>query len=63
MRIRSDNIPAVFHLESLKGHNVHEITVEQLQSLLSAESTDRLTSVEYVKYCLERIRKVHKTQT
>lgn len=63
MRINSDSIPTVFCLELLKGHDVHEITIEQLQRLLSKEASDRLTSLEHVEYCLERIRKVHKTQT
>ena len=58
MRIDSDTIPAVFRLERLKGHDLNEITIEQLQRLFSKASTDRLTSVEYVRYCLDRIRKV-----
>jgi len=55
----SDTIPEVFHLGQLKGHDVNEITVEQLQHLLSEASTERLTSVQYVKFCLDRIRTVH----
>jgi len=58
MRIDSDTIPAVFRLERLQGHDLNEITIEQLQRLFSKASTDRLTSVEYVRYCLDRIRKV-----
>lgn len=59
MRVNSENIPDAFRLEPLKEHDLHEITIEQLQRLLSEETSDRLTSVDYVKYCLERIRKVH----
>lgn len=59
MRRDSYRIPEVFRLERLKGHDLNEITIEQLQHLFSEPTTDRLTSVEYVQYCLERIRKVH----
>ncbi len=55
----SDTIPEVFHLGQLKGHDLNEITVEQLQHLLSEASPQRLTSVQYVKFCLDRIRMVH----
>ncbi len=55
MRKVLDTIPEVFHLGRLKGHDLNEITIEQLQRLLSEDSTERLTSVEYVKFCLDRI--------
>lgn len=58
-----DTIPEVFHLGQLKGHDLNEITVEQLQHLLSEAATERLTSVQYVKFCLDRIRTVPPLKT
>jgi hypothetical protein len=47
-------VPEVFRLETLDSLNVFEITVDRLQYFYARG----LTSVEYVKFCLERIRKV-----
>lgn len=48
-------MPEVFHMRPCHGHNLYEVSVDRLQHLFSTES---LSSVEYVTFCLERIRKV-----
>ena len=48
-------IPPVFRLQHLKSHDLHEITIQKLQLLLS--NLD-FSSTEYVRFCLERVRKV-----
>jgi amidase len=48
-------MPDVFHLEACRGHDLFEISADKLQHLFSTEA---LSSVEYVTFCLERIRKV-----
>lgn len=50
-----DNIPELFRVPKLGGLDVYEISVEQLQAHFEADS---FTSVDYVKFCLERIRVV-----
>lgn len=50
-----DGVPPVFRLGTLKSLDLYEVTVNKLQHLLSS---GRITSVEYVVFCLERIHKV-----
>lgn len=54
-----DGVPRVFRLERFKKLDLYEITVDQLQHLFSE---GRLTSVEYVRSCLNRIQKVSMPQ-
>lgn len=49
------HVPQSFRVQLLKGVDLFEMTVEELQQCL----TDlRFTSVEFVKFCLERIHSV-----
>lgn len=50
-----DDLPEIFRLPDCRDHNLYEITVDELQHLFSSEA---LTSVDYTKFCLERIQKV-----
>lgn len=50
-----DSVPQLFRVEALRSLNLYEVTIEDLQAALSDGS---LTSVEYVKFCLDRIRAV-----
>ena len=52
------DIPLPFRLEPLKSVSVYETSVAELQ--LQYEN-GTFTAVEYVQYCLERIRKVRRT--
>lgn len=54
-----DNIPSVFRQEPFRALDLHEITVNKLQHLFSE---GRLTSVDYVLFCLERVQKVRLPQ-
>lgn len=49
-------IPHLFRLERLKGLDLYETSVEEIQQYLSE---GRLTSVDYVKFCLRRIHTVN----
>ena len=49
------NVPEVFRLATLKSVDLYEVTVEDLQHHMSIGT---ITSVDYVTYCLERIRTV-----
>lgn len=49
------NIPAAFHLPTLNGVNMHEITVGKLQASLAS---GRFTSKELINHCLSRIQSV-----
>jgi hypothetical protein len=48
-------MPEPFRMELCCGHDLQEISVDRLQHLFSTEA---LSSVDYTKFCLERIRKV-----
>ena len=49
------HVPQKFQVQPLKGVEVFEMTVEELQRCL----TDRhFTSVDFVKFCLQRIHSV-----
>lgn len=50
-----DNIPDLFRVKPLNSLDLYEVTLDNLQTFLS---TGRLTSLEYVEFCLERIRLV-----
>ena len=47
---------AEFHLPRLKGHNLFEITVDEVQHLYSSGA---FTSEEYTKFCLDRVQAVN----
>ena len=49
------HVPQIFRVQLLKGVDIFEMTIEELQRCL----TDRhFTSVEFIKFCLERIHSV-----
>ena len=54
--LSQQNIPQLFCLEKLKGLDLYESSVGQLQQFLS---NGHFTSVDHVKFCLERIRVVN----
>ena len=49
-------VPHLFRLEELKGLDLYESSVEEIQQWLSE---GRFTSVDYVKFCLHRIHAVN----
>jgi amidase len=51
VRLQPD-VPQIFHVPKLNGHDMFEITVDELQNFFS---TKAFTSEEYTKYCLDRI--------
>ena len=48
--------PPLFRVEELRGLDLYESSVEEIQQHLSA---GRFTSVDYVKFCLRRIHNVN----
>lgn len=50
------SIPHLFHLEDLRGLDLYESSVEEIQQYLS---DGWFTSVDYVKFCLLRIHSVN----
>ena len=46
------DVPDKFHVQSLKGIELYEVSVENLQRYLTE---GRFSSVDYVRFCLERI--------
>ena len=50
------NMPTVFRLPKLKGHDLFEVSVDELQHLIS---TGAFTSEEYTQFCLDRIQAVN----
>lgn len=48
-------IPDVFHVPQCDGNDVYELSADELQHLLS---TKAMTSVSFVRHCLERMRRV-----
>ena len=50
-----DSMPEVFRMPKCGDHHLYEISVDELQHLLS---TSDLTSAKYVKFCLQRIQEV-----
>ena len=54
--LSQQDVPHRFRLEELKGLDLYESSVQEIQQHFSA---GRLTSVEYVKFCLQRIRNVN----
>lgn len=54
--LSQQSIPQLFCLERLKGLDLYESSVGQLQQYLS---NGNFTSVDHVKFCLERIRVVN----
>ena len=53
--LSQDHIPQIFHLPKLKGLDLFEITIDELQEHYE---NDSLTSVGYVQFCLDRIQKI-----
>lgn len=49
------SVPEIFRLPFLKSLDMYEVTVEDLQNHMSQ---GKVTSLDYVTYCLERVRKV-----
>lgn len=54
-RATEDNVPDVFRVPQCDGNDVFELSADELQHFLS---TGLMTSVSFVKHCLERIRRV-----
>ena len=54
--LSQQNIPDLFCLGKLKSLDLYESSVGQIQQYLSS---GHFTSVEYVKFCLERVRIVN----
>lgn len=50
------DIPPVFHLPKLNGHDLFEVSVDELQHLLSSQA---FTSEELTQQCLDRIQAVN----
>lgn len=50
------DVPEIFRLEELNGLNLYEVSIAELQEYFSK---GQLTSVEYVNFCLDRVRKVN----
>ncbi len=53
--IPQNEMPEVFRLPSCSGHNLYEISVDEIQHLFT---TRALTSVQYVQFCLDRVQRV-----
>ena len=53
--LSQDKLPYCFRLNDLKSSNLYEITIKDLQSSLAA---GRFTSVDYVRCCIDHIRRV-----
>lgn len=53
--LSQQHVPCCFRLKELKSCNLYEITIEDLQLHFASE---RLTSLDYVRYCIERIESV-----
>ena len=49
------HVPQQFQVQLLKGVDLFEMTIEELQRCLTDR---RFTSVDFVKFCLERIHSV-----
>ena len=54
--LSQQSIPHLFRLERLKGLDLYENSVEEIQQHLSE---GRFTSVDYVRFCLRRIHMVN----
>lgn len=54
--LSQQNIPHLFRLEELKGLDLYESSVEEIQQRLSE---GHFTSVDYVEFCLQRIHNVN----
>ncbi|OQU98275.1 hypothetical protein CLAIMM_04084 [Cladophialophora immunda] len=55
-RSSQDEMPEVFRLPRCNGLDLYEVSVDELQHLYS---TGALSSVDYVKFCLERVQKTN----
>ena len=54
--LSQQDIPHLFRLEELKGLDLYESSVEEIQQWLSE---GHFTSVDYVEFCLQRIHNVN----
>lgn len=50
------DIPGIFHLPRLKGHDLFEISVDELQSLYTSGA---FSAEDYTQFCLTRIQAVN----
>ena len=53
---KQDDVPDPFKIEPLKSFDLYEATVAQIQKCLEE---GKFSSVEYVHFCLDRVRKVN----
>ena len=53
--LSQQDVPQVFRVEALKSLDLYEVTIDDLRQYLA---DGRLTSVDYVDFCLQRIRRV-----
>lgn len=51
-----DELPEVFRLPLCDGHDLYEVTVDEVQHLFSSGG---LTSEQYVQFCLDRVQQVN----
>ena len=58
--LAQSSIPPVFRMQDLNSHDLYEITLQELQLFLSFL---KFSSVEYVKFCVDRINKVSHSPT
>lgn len=49
-------MPSIFHLPKLNGHDLFETTVDELQHLYSSNA---FTAAQYTQFCLDRIQAVN----
>ncbi|KIW09981.1 hypothetical protein PV08_11757 [Exophiala spinifera] len=51
-----NDMPEIFRLPACQGHNLYEISVDELQHLFTSGS---LSSADYVQFCLDRIQRIN----
>ena len=51
-RSSQPEMPSIFELPKLNGHDMFEISVDEIQHLYSSNA---FTAVEYTQFCLDRI--------
>ena len=55
-RVSQPTVPRAFHLPSLNGHELFEITVDEIQHLYSSQA---FTATDYTQFCLDGIQSVN----
>ena len=53
--VSQQHVPPCFQMKDLKSCNLYENTIQDLQLHFAS---GKLTSVDYVRYCIERVEKV-----